>query len=119
MATGMICFMAWLVPGGGHLLLRKWGRGLIFLFLVTLLFFTGLTLQGQLFGWAPGLFGFLKFFANASLGFLYLLGSFTGWGEGDLRAATYEYGNTFLYTAGLLNMLIIVDAFDIAVGRKQ
>ncbi len=42
-----------------------------------------------------------------------------GWGEGDVTSYAYEYGNTFLFTAGLLNMLLVVDAFDISQGRKQ
>ncbi len=41
------------------------------------------------------------------------------WGEGNVTNYGYEYGNTFLFTAGLLNMLIVVDAFDIARGRKR
>ena len=39
-------------------------------------------------------------------------------GNGTVTAVTYEYGNTFLMTAGLLNALVILDAFDIAMGRK-
>ena len=41
-----------------------------------------------------------------------------GWGAGTVTAQTYEYGNTFLIVAGLLNMLVVIDAFDVAMGRK-
>ena len=84
-----------------------------------MLFVSGLMMEGQLFGWMPGLFGFLKFFADASVGFPYLLSVFNGWGEGNIHSFSYEYGNTFLYTAGLINMLLVLDAFDVAQGRKQ
>lgn len=117
--TFVACFVAWLVPGGGHLLLKKWRRGLLFLSVILLLFMLGLSMEGQLFGLTPGLFGLLKFVANASLGVLYLLSGFFGWGKGSIHSYSYEYGNTYLYTAGLMNMLIVLDAFDIAQGRKQ
>ena len=84
-----------------------------------LLFLSGLAMEGRLFGWMPGLFGFLRFFADVSVGFPYLLGVFGGWGEGNIHSFSYEYGNTFLYTAGLINMLLVLDAFDIAQGRKK
>ncbi len=38
---------------------------------------------------------------------------------GDVRSVTYEYGYTFCIVAGLLNMLIVLDAYDIATGRKE
>ena len=41
-----------------------------------------------------------------------------GFGRGDVRAVSYEYGNTFLIVAGLLNLLVVIDAYDVAVGRK-
>ena len=101
-------------------MLKKWADGLTFLAIVMLLFSIGLVMEGQLFGWPQekALFPVLKFFADASAGSPYLLSILTGWGEGDVRSFSYEYGNTFLYTAGLINMLVILDAFDIASGRK-
>lgn len=85
---------------------------------ICVLFFMGVSMQGQLFGWTPGFFGFLKFFANLSLGLLYFLGTAMGWGVGNIHAYSYEYGNTYLYTAGLLNMLLVLDSFDIVAGRR-
>jgi len=113
------CFVAWLIPGAGHLLLGKWRRAVLFFVGVILLFALGLYQQGVLFGFTPGLFGFLKFFADICIGAPYLLGRMLDWGSGDIRAYGYEYGNTFLYTAGLLNSLLVLDAFDIASGRKR
>lgn len=117
--TGMACIVAWLVPGGGHLLLGKYGRGALFLGVILVLFGAGLFMDGELFGWEPGFFGFLKFLADAAIGLPYLIGCALHWGLGDIQSSQYEYGNTYIYIAGLLNMLVIVDVFDIAQGRKQ
>ncbi len=119
MKTGAACFLAWLVPGAGHLFLSRWLRGGLFFVCVMVPFLLGLNMDGRLFGWTPGFFGLLKFIAGISTGLLYLLGKLVGLGTGDITSFGYEYGNTFLYTAGLLNMLLIVDAFDIAEGRKK
>ena len=116
--TAATCLIAWLIPGGGHVFLRKWSQGVLFFFIVLALFVLGLAQEGELFGWGPGLFGFLKFFADISIGLPYLIGKGVGWGIGNVHAYGYEYGNTFLYTSGLLNMLLVVDAFDIAQGRR-
>lgn len=113
------CVVAWLIPGAGHLLLGRWKRAILFFAGVILLFALGLYQQGVLFGWTPGLFGLLKFFADICIGAPYFLGKLFAWGSGDIRAYGYEYGNTYLYTAGLLNSLLVLDAFDIANGRKQ
>ena len=60
----------------------------------------------------------LAAFANAGLGLPWIVGRALGLGNGIVTAVTYEYGNTFLIVAGLLNALILLDAFDIAMGRK-
>jgi len=56
--------------------------------------------------------------ADLGIGLLYFVAWATGWGGGTVVAPTYEYGNTFLIVAGLLNLLVVIDAYDIAVGRK-
>ena len=48
----------------------------------------------------------------------YFIASSLGYGGGEVRAVTYEYGNAFLIVAGLLNLLVVIDAFDVAMGRK-
>ncbi len=117
--TGVACVAAWLIPGGGHLYLGKMGRAGIFFVVILFLFMMGLYMEGRLFSLESGFFGLLKFLADAATGLPYLVGRFLGWGEGDIRSYGYEYGNTYLYSAGLLNMLLIVDTFDIAQGRKS
>lgn len=117
--TIWVCFLAWLIPGAGHALLGRRFRAGLYFAAVMSLFFLGLYLDGRLFSLEAGFFGLLRFVADAAVGVPYLAGKFLGWGAGDVRSFGYEYGNTFLYTAGLLNMLLILDAYDIAGGRRQ
>jgi hypothetical protein len=55
---------------------------------------------------------------TSASGIPYFIASSLGYGAGEVRAVTYEYGNAFLIVAGLLNMLVMIDAFDVAMGRK-
>jgi hypothetical protein len=114
------CVAAALVPGLGHALLKKWDRAVVFLCSIVILFVLGLQLQARLF--SPDfsdLFSILKFAADAGSGLLYWFPWLQGIGVGEPSAYTYDFGNVFVYAAGLLNMLVVVDAFDIAMGRKQ
>jgi hypothetical protein len=114
------CVAGALVPGLGHAVLRKWDRALVFLGTISLMFALGLLLDGRLFN--PDfsdLFSALKFFAEAGNGAAYWLCWLRGLGGGEPTAYTYDFANVFIYTAGLLNMLVILDAFDIAQGRKK
>ncbi|MBI4481629.1 MAG: hypothetical protein HY652_01940 [Acidobacteria bacterium] len=111
--------LAWAFPGSGHLFLKRWGRALIFCASVVALFALGLQMQGELFSAnRADFFTLLKFVADVSVGLPYFVARQAGFGEGNIRSMTYEYGNTFLYVAGLLNLLIILDAYDIAAGKK-
>jgi hypothetical protein len=114
-----LCLAAWAVPGAGHLWLGRRTKGLLFLAAVPLMFAMGLAIQGRLFPFefSDPLVG-LAAFANLGNGLPYVLASMFGLGAGEVRAATYEYGNAYLIVAGLLNMLIVVDAYDVALGRK-
>jgi len=118
--TLLFCLVAALLPGLGHAILRRWDRALVFFACICSMFAFGLYLQGELFG--PdftSIFSILKFIADAGSGLLYWIVWFSGVGTGDSTAYTYGYANVFLYVAGLLNMLVVVDVFDIAMGRKQ
>ncbi len=117
--TPIVCVIAWLVPGAGHLLLRQWLKGLVFLAIILTLFSLGLLMDGKLFSLEAGFFGLLRFIADAAIGLPYILGKLLSAGQGDIRSVGYEYGNTFLYIAGLLNMLMILDAYDHAQGDQQ
>ena len=124
----LIGIVAWLVPGAGHLLQGKWGRGLLLGGAAWVMFVFGLLVGGHLFGLSgreQGVAALLQVpptIANLGTGLLY----FACWigDKGFLDTAeqaklpTFEYGNTFLLVAGLLNYLSMLDAFDIRAGRK-
>jgi hypothetical protein len=61
---------------------------------------------------------FLSALAEWAIGLPRLAAIVGGFGQGDVVAASYEYGNTFLIVGGLLNALVALDAYDIAAGRK-
>ncbi|MGH9411014.1 MAG: DUF6677 family protein [Vicinamibacterales bacterium] len=111
--------LAWLVPGAGHLLQGRRAKGLILLIALPLMFAIGLWLEGRLFPLEMSdPLVFLGAIANRGIGVPYFIAHMLDAGAGRVTAASYEYGNTFLMTAGLLNFLVILDAFDVAKGRK-
>lgn len=115
----LLCLAAWAVPGAGHFWMGRTQKGLVFLVALTTMFVAGLLLQGRLFPFALGEpLVALAAVANAGLGLPWVLGRSLGLGRGVVTAVTYEYGNTFLIVAGLLNFLVILDAYDVATGRK-
>ena len=124
----MAILAAWLVPGAGHLVLARRGRGLLFFVTIVGAFVLGLSLHGHLY-WPtvaepPSVFHFdlitvLWFLAGLCYITSYALGLGTAPIPQAASAPTFEYGNTFMFLAGLLNYLVIHDAFDIAAGRKR
>ena len=123
----LIGALAWFVPGLGHLMQKRWWRALLMGGAVWLSFFIGLAMGGHMFDLnAPeGSSQALQvppMIANLGTGALYIISWLLGYGFADdpvqAARATYEYGNTFLLIAGLMNYLTMLDAFDIAVGRK-
>ena len=83
------------------------------------MFAIGLAIHGRLFPFdLSDPLVCLEAFADLAIGVPYLIAAALGYGQGDVRAVTYEYGNAFLVVAGLLNLLVMIDAYDVAVGRK-
>ncbi len=118
--TLIACILAWAVPGLGHLYLRKWFRAAVFFGSFLLMFWLGLKQNGKIYSLESlDFFAILKFFDNLSMGLIYFWARYAGVGQGSITSFTFEYGNTFLLTAGLLNMLFVVDVFDIAQERKN
>jgi hypothetical protein len=115
----LLCLAAWAIPGAGHLWLGRRSKGLAFLIALSLMFTVGLAIRGRLFPFdlTEPLVG-LAALADVGVGLIYVAASALGYGAGDVRAVTYEYGNAFLIVAGLLNVLVVIDACDIATGRK-
>ena len=117
--TAFVCTVAWIVPGAGHLWLGRLQKGTVFLIVLPLMYATGLWLDGQIFSFdlSQPLVA-LASLADLGIGAPYLIARVLGLGEGRVVAVTYEYGNSFLVVAGLLNTLVVLDAYDIALGRK-
>ena len=112
--------LAFVVPGAGHFFLGRRARGAAFFFVVACMFALGLAVDGGLYVLREAKGQFLT--ALASLGSmgsgsLYFLAAATG-PHGNIRALTFEYGRTFTLTAGVMNLLLVLDCYDLAVGRK-
>ena len=118
-ATLAICSGGWLVPGLGHILIGRWVRGLIFAACVLVMFALGLAMHGKLYDleFDEPLHVF-AFIANIGAGIPYWIAEKLGLGIGTMTWPSYDYGTTYLWVCGLLNYLIVLDAFDIAQGRK-
>jgi len=114
----LVCAMAWAVPGSAHLWLGR-RKGIVFMIVLPLMFLFGLVLQGRIFpiDFSQPLVA-LAALADIGVGIPYFVAKALGYGAGTVLAVTYEYGNTFLIVAGLLNALVVIDAYDISMGRK-
>jgi hypothetical protein len=120
-----LALLGWLCPGAAHYRLGKLFRAGLFFGAVTVLFWLGIYLKAYITfpGTPDETFALFKFLGAAASGMHFFLALIFGAGLGDLvpykEAITNEIGNTCLYTAGILNVLIIVDALDIRAGRKK
>src|SRR5215475_15079300 len=116
--------LAWIVPGGGHLLLKRPGRGGLLAACVAATFLLGLMMRGALFSPMTGdllttviyVGGFL---GNVMSGILYFLTVWLGYAQPDAAGHVHDYGTKFLVGAGLLNVLGMVDVYAIATGQKD
>lgn len=114
-----VSIAAWLVPGAGHLWFGRRQKGLVFLVALPLMFATGIWLQGRIFPFEPSEpLVALAAVANLGIGLTWVVARAMELGSGVVTATTYEYGNTFMIAAGLLNFLVMLDVFDIGMGRK-
>jgi hypothetical protein len=116
--------LAWLIPGAGHLLLKRPGRGALIALSVTVMYLLGLMMRGALFSPQSGdllttVIYYGGFFGNLMSGILYFLSVWLGYSQPDVAGHVHDYGTKFLVAAGLLNLLAMVDAFEIATGRKE
>ena len=113
--------LAWAVPGLGHFYLGRRRSGVAFLLIVTAAFLFGLSFQGRLYTIEAGQpLTILATFALYGAGLLNIAArAISESPVGTILAPTYEYGCAYLLTAGLMNLLLILDAHDIARGRKS
>src|ERR1700729_2509766 len=115
----MALIAGWLVPGAGHLLLKRWGRGLLILASISCMFGLGIMMGARLY--APNtadLLDMLGFLGDLGGGLLYMVGHALGLGQAPVQVVTADYGAKFVVVAGLLNLISSVDAHSIAIGRK-
>jgi hypothetical protein len=116
--------LAWFIPGGGHFLLKRRGRAALLMASVLTMFLLGLMMRGE-FLQPQGkdlvtiLMYYGGFLCDLLTGVPYLLATWLGYSQPDMAGAVHDYGTKFLVTAGLLNVLAMVDAFEIAAGRKD
>ncbi|MGZ8709530.1 MAG: DUF6677 family protein [Thermoanaerobaculia bacterium] len=111
--------LAFLIPGGGHFYLGKRDRAIVFAIIIPFMLVMGLWLQGKLYVPEPGRpLSVLASAASMGAGTIYFVARALGpWGNPS--SITFEYGTAFALTAGLMNLLVILDTFDIARGRKR
>ena len=112
--------VGWLIPGAGHLIQRRWIRGVLLFVSIVTLFLLGLAMQGRIYKANGGdILDILGFVGNVGAGGLYIVTLAMDWGQGAIAFATADYGTKFMIVAGLLNFISIADAYHIAIGKKQ
>lgn len=110
--------LGYLIPGLGHLYLGRRGRALGFFFIITFLFAFGLYIDGALYTLAKrSLLDMLGAVGSMGAGAMYFIARTMG-EHGDIRSATYEYGRMFTLSAGLMNLVLMLDCYDIAAEGK-
>ena len=116
--------IGWIIPGGGHFFLKRPGRGALLLVSISLMFLLGLMMRGMMFTPQSGdllttVINYGGFIGDLASGALYLMASMFGYNQPDVAGMVHDYGTKFLVTARLLNILAMVDAYEIAAERKS
>ena len=112
--------VGWIVPGAGHLIQKKWIRGLLLVFSVVLMFVLGIYMEGKIYKPNTGdLLDMLGFVGDVGAGGLYVISRLMDLGTAPIAHATADYGTKFIVISGLLNVMAMVDAYHIAAGRKK
>jgi hypothetical protein len=121
--TGMAALaptIGWLIPGAGHLIQKRWIRGLLLMGSVAGMFAFGLAMQGKVYQPNTGdLLDILGFIGDLGSGAFYFMARIFDWGGTSITSAVADYGTKFIVVAGLLNIMAAVDAYHIAIGKKQ
>lgn len=140
--TVVACALAWLMPGAGHLYLGRKVKAAVFFVVVSATFLLGLAMEGRVYLAASDQpLSYLATAANLGIGPMDLIGRRASYERviyfmppereralhqeildvtrRRILASTHEYGTTFILTASLMNILLILDAFDIGIGRKS
>ena len=117
--AGAAAIAGWIVPGLGHLMLRRWRKALVYFFAVGALAVAGVLMRGSVFTFnGDDIFDRLGFFAELGSGIFYFPAHrINPAGGGYLRAAG-DYGTRLIATAGVLNLLCVMEAFQLGLGRR-
>lgn len=116
----LVAVAAWAVPGSGHLILRKPRRAAVVFGVVLFSFLFGCWLRGHLYVVVPEQpLSRLATLSSMGAGAPYFVARYLVEYSGDILSSTFEYGKAFMLTAGLLNLLAVLDAWDIASGSKD
>jgi len=112
--------LGWLIPGAGHVLVKRPFRGLFLFLSITSMFVLGVAMQGKLYSPNAGeILNILGFVGDLGAGLLYIVAKALDFGHGAVQIATADYGTKFAVVAGLLNFIAAIDAHNIGIGRKS
>jgi hypothetical protein len=112
--------VAWLIPGAGHLIQKRWIRGFLLMASVGTMFVLGLLMQGRIYKPNGGdILDILGFVGDFGAGGLYIVSRVLDMGQGIVAHATADYGTKYIIVAGLLNFISVADAYHIAIGKKS
>jgi TM2 domain-containing membrane protein YozV len=109
----------WLVPGAGHFLLGKWGRGALLAICIIAMFVLGIAMDGKLYSGAQDILALLGMVGDLGNGLMFFVSRAMGLGGDPVQFTTADYGTKFIVVAGLLNVIAAVDAHNLRTGRKS
>jgi hypothetical protein len=111
---------AWLIPGAGHLIQKRWTRGFLLMGSIVIMFVLGLLMQGRVYRPNGGdILDILGFIGDVGAGGLYIVTRALDLGHGIVAHATADYGTKYIIVSGLLNFISVADAYHIAIGKKS
>jgi len=111
--------VGWLIPGAGHLIQRRWIRGLLLMASVVIMFVLGLLMEGRVYSPNGGdILDILGFIGDLGAGGMYIVSRAVDLGHTVVPHATADYGTKFIIVSGLLNFISVADAYHIAIGKK-
>ncbi len=111
--------LGWFIPGAGHLIQKRYTRGVLLMACIVAMFLLGLAMQGRVYKPNGGdILDILGFVGDIGAGGLYIIARAMDWGQGLIAHATADYGTKFIIVSGLLNFIAVADAYHIAIGKK-
>jgi Family of unknown function (DUF6677) len=111
--------VGWLIPGAGHIIQKRWIRGLLLMVSIAVMFLLGVMMDGHVYKPNGGdILDILGFVGDLGAGALYMVVRILGVGDGASAHVSADYGKVFIIVAGLLNFISVADAYHIAIGKK-